>query len=182
MLSLHKLEKHSNLEATHQCDICKKVYKHAIFLKRHKKTHNQNRLSTQPPLVAAVQKEIKYNYCTACDKNFAYRKLFVDHKLEHDGKFECRICQKIFPTDRTLTVHKSVIHDNPVLQCKTCEYNTTRPDLMKRHTKFVHDGFRFECEFCDKRFAKKKAADTHRITHTEGQAPDRDGFVIVRIN
>ena len=92
-----------------------------------------------------------------CGKKFYCKLLYRLHKTSiHTGSFvECDICQKSFPSQRSLYAH-SLRHRNANrYNCECCERKFNNSNSLKRHMA-IHSGIReWKCELCSAAFYRK---------------------------
>lgn len=92
-----------------------------------------------------------------CGKAFYCRLLRRLHQTSiHTGQqVVCQICDKVFPSDRSLYTH-SLRHKNADrYKCDHCEKTFNNSNSLKRHLA-IHSGIReWKCEFCPSSFYRK---------------------------
>ena len=84
--------------------------------------------------------------------------------LKKPGKcsFKSYLCQKSFPTTKTLNKHFKVEHGG--LECDDCGKEFTSPLSLKKHS-YVHKLCPHHCCHCDKVFPFKSQRDFHENVH-----------------
>jgi hypothetical protein len=139
---------HFNPEAF-QCDICLKKFTNNQQIKKHKTAVHQ------------IVRESKFFECQVCHIRCKSRISLNGHKMVHqpkktceicqksysagsypyhikthemkkqEKKFECQVCQKKFFTKQLLNYHKKT-HEKP-FECDLCRHQIARKDIMKYH-------------------------------------------------
>lgn len=127
------LVKSKNMVPNYPCEICGKSFLMQHKLKRHIKTHEQNKLyvcdicdksyNDKDNLRAHKknQHEKKKWACATCGKRFISEEKMLAHEKRHtkSGKYPCQTCGKSFSTVKKLNDHK-IVHKSKSKQ--TCEF------------------------------------------------------------
>ena len=77
-------------------------------------------------------------------------------------KHLCNLCNKSFPSERTLFKHLNWIHN----QCENCGKLFKRKTDLYAHLKTHDPGKLYQCDQCDKLFKTKYHLDMHVIRHS----------------
>lgn len=132
------------------CDICRKMFTRIEILRRHLKTHMED-------------KDFK---CTYCSKAFDRKDVLNDHMRNHTGEkpFQCTICHKKFTRGFVLLRHMRT-HGEGLFKCKYCLKSFDRKDTYRDHLR-NHTGERpFKCKFCPKSFSRSFVLTKHEKGH-----------------
>ena len=149
-------------EERRKCEFCNKSVKF-YDMKRHiEEVHNSKPVEKMGHL------------CSQCGKSFD-----TEHKLdEHEKttlckigldmkKFECKDCDKFFPTHGRLRKHQRMVHGEKDVQCQHCTKTFTHQKLLNQHVKVKHEK-KLLCHHCDRKFGTKSVLDQHVKTIHEG--------------
>merc|ERR1719357_1278291 len=164
---------------SHNCDICSYTTQKRYLLRRHMKSHSDER-----PFV-----------CNVCERGFKTRAALQNHENVHSGRkpHKCNFCPASFTTSGELARHVRYrhTHEKPhkcpdcdysavelgklkrhmrthsgerPFQCPQCSYASPDTFKLKRHLR-VHTGDKpYECDYCSARFSQLDTLKDHRRT------------------
>jgi uncharacterized Zn-finger protein len=92
-----------------------------------------------------------------CGKRFYCKLLFRLHKTSiHTGiQVVCDVCQKVFPSARSLYAHSLRHRNENRYNCDFCERKFNNNNSLKRHMA-IHSGIReWKCDLCPAGFYRK---------------------------
>ncbi|CAH2083444.1 unnamed protein product [Euphydryas editha] len=106
-----------------QCDKCPATYSSPYTLTQHKRTHESGG---------------QLHYCTTCGVGYATKKSLLAHKrntMNHQRTlFECPICNRLCPTQRSLASHIQTVHSTTKeYTCPLCPARYTSRKSLVRH-------------------------------------------------
>lgn len=192
-LSFH-LKKHDmqNKNGFH-CKICNREFKLLVYLKHHKKIHNEDEKYSCSICLKKFHRKTNLNrhmlnhrqhkesqyLCYKCGvtaKNYASFKL---HMLKHSDvlAYSCDVCKKKFRTKGSLLSHAKVHTGVKKYRCSVCTKRYVNSSGLKYHMR-SHDAQKrikerpYQCRECDKTFETEKNLKIHFILHT-GDFPHR---------
>eukprot|EP00483_Globobulimina_turgida_P009755 UN09774 len=78
-----------------------------------------------------------------------------------DWTFDCRICNRQFKTNVTLSRHMRTHSNEKPFQCKNCNKRLARSDYLRNHIR-IHTGEKpFQCTKCLRQFSRKSNLNRH---------------------
>ena len=94
-----------------------------------------------------------------------------EHFIQHDGKYECSICNKVYSTKGSFNNHQAIHTDK--YKCQNCRYRFENKIRLKTHNCETIAAFRsevpknrpYECNQCDKKFTNKSNLGAHKNIH-----------------
>ncbi|KAL0808613.1 hypothetical protein ABMA28_013052 [Loxostege sticticalis] len=110
-------------------------------------------------------------YCPKCDIRLMSYHQKLKHLVEVHGEeplsFPCNMCDKVFETRRTLTIHRRKDHLKDYRYvCQCCGQKFFTRFALNNHMP-VHTGARdFKCKVCDKTYPRLKTLKDHLRIHT----------------
>lgn len=110
------------------CDLCSKFYNYKILLEKHMKIHCEKPFT-----------------CNICDFKTVHKAELKSHKMTHEPKYQCNICNKKVSSIRE-HMRSHVLKE----RCPICSKMVKYP---KDHKKF-HDEKRFKCNRCEEFFER----------------------------
>ncbi|GFV24549.1 zinc finger protein 26 [Trichonephila clavipes] len=137
--------------SANKCDICNKTFDFVSGLKKHIRTHTQE----------------KCFQCTVCDKSFAHAHTLNEHYRTHTNEkpFVCETCNTSFSTKSTLTKHYRTHTNEKPFVCKLCNTAFAARHSLERHSR-THKSPKFHvCNVCNKKFKLKCNLVRHAISH-----------------
>ena len=144
---------HADERPSFQCDMCKREFVSADNLKRHARSHTG---------------ECPFR-CSVCSCTFSRADYLRTHTRLHTGNkrlFECTICNKNFTRRINLHTHIDIHNNNPRFRCDTCDARFYKRALFKNHMR-THDGKRpYKCDICGSTFKTNSNLWTHKLIHT----------------
>lgn len=140
-----------------ECKWCGKTYTTVSSLRKHQRTHVENKLFR----------------CEICAELFADEYALKKHHIQHTAKekhFECTICAKTFACQSSLSAHNRW-HKNPqpAFQCNFCGKHFKWKSNLTAHLA-LHETQKFACELCHKIFESVDRLQVHRQKH---ENPDK---------
>lgn len=148
--------KDQELQYTFSCQVCSKVFKNELTLKKHQEIHEN-------PIL-----------CEICGKSYHCRTTLLSHiKNEHTkvGTFICAPCNKSFTSEVKYNYHlkKAKAHTNREAVphfCEVCGKTLLSSNALKRHM-IIHTGEKpYKCTICGAAFNQKSSLATHDRVHT----------------
>ena len=125
--------KSEHLKRGMQCKECDKILRTNSGYKMHTKTHLK----------------IFDNICSKCGKGYAVSQNLRKHeKVCRLMKPKCDVCDLLFRSNRTLTMHKRIVHKIDPYVCKICKKNYAEDVSFIRHFQRSHNTKRF-CNTCE---------------------------------
>ena len=132
----HELAVHEN-KVQYKCDICYMEFIHREDFNRHKRQ------------TACIAKK-----CSFCDKIFQTASSLHNHeKHMHNGvprRKTCVLCNKTFPDQDALILHRNTHTDDEKKLCKICGKGFLGSRRLYNHVLNVHSQQTFCCEVCGK--------------------------------
>ena len=161
-LNTHVRSRHSQ----RKCQICDKVLSFNAYRNHVRAVHGDK-----------SEKKFK---CDLCDFTTHTKKYICDHKFrEHSVKGsqlkakkkfnECPDCSQVFPSKRSLNIHKETFHDSGLSQydqfnCDDCNDVFTNPNHLLRHAQHTHQ----KIPFIFKNLAKYSCTQCNIVFMSEG--------------
>ncbi|XP_063544976.1 zinc finger protein 626-like [Cydia strobilella] len=150
-----------------KCDECGVTCRNSEALRYHKDNHKMEKN------IDNLNLEL---FCVECAMHFPSRSAYDTHRLalKHTPReqysFECQVCQKKFPRDRTLRQHIDVQHLGlRKHKCSVCGKVYARAANLRQHMSTVHEKRATRashvCDQCGKAFKAKKSLTEHLLTH-----------------
>ena len=131
------------------------------------KSSSQYRPATPPRLNKLLSSEdIAEGTMAERNREFLSRiAAFTERIYKPDGRVNyCKICNKVYTTDRSFTVHMGTMHCKKKFQCKNCDKTFGMPALLRRHQKFFCDEAT-KCDLCRKVFTSTAELQEHKLVH-----------------
>ena len=141
------------------CNQCEKKYNSRSARYTHKKK-----------IHSGIVPEYIVVHCDQCAFTTKRKDHLKDHIKNIHEKICCDLCGKDFSL-RSLTDHKSVVHEGITNHCNQCGSNFSTKGNLAAH-KAVHDeGRRYVCNQCGRGFLRKPTLDGHMKSkhNTEGR-------------
>ncbi|CAG9822322.1 unnamed protein product [Phaedon cochleariae] len=136
-------------EKPFECDVCQKTF----TTKRSSRLHRERCHKLKRDVECASNDEVKVE--GGCELEDIER----SHTLE--SPFQCKICQKTFTTNGSLTEHKRIHTGEKPFKCTICKSRFVSSSHLKRHIR-VHTGEKpFKCDVCQKTFTNKRGCRLH---------------------
>ncbi|XP_028168192.1 zinc finger protein 62 homolog isoform X2 [Ostrinia furnacalis] len=143
-------------EGDYPCETCGKVFK----AQYNRDLHNDR-----------VHMKRGRVYCPKCDIRLMSYHQKLKHLVEVHGEeplsFTCNVCDKVFETRRTLTIHRRKDHLKDYRYiCQCCGQKFFTRFALNNHMP-VHTGARdFKCKVCEKTYPRLKTLKDHIRIHT----------------
>lgn len=182
-----QLDKHSeyHVQRPFFCEKCNKSFKQTQNFIFHMDSHKANNVmkcescdfSTTFKLAfdQHAKSHLRQEYkCNECDKVFAARTWFLEHRNFHTGEkpFSCEECGKCFPYSRYLAAHKKSMHPHcyfkePTLhECTICKKRYSHKNSLRLHMKSHTGENTYLCDVCGKKLSSTDKLQLHRRIHT----------------
>ena len=167
-----------------QCEICDKIYRSEVTLKKHMETHAEGYVKSTYPCYKCKKSfasqyyllnHMKYDHdkverpkfkCDWCGATFTQKGHMMEHTNMHTGNkpHQCNICGKKFMYSASLRVHKAIHKDERKYECENCPATfKTRQGLMMHSD--MHKEHKFKCAYCGKTFWQKGGLIRHTRMH-----------------
>lgn len=149
-----------NVDKPHQCKHCGIRFQWMSHLRRHEKTHSNE----------------KY-MCNICHAGFSQFGYFKAHRRSHfaEKPYKCDKCDKRFVQSTHLKIHRMIHTGEKPYQCPICKARFTQHGNLKRHIR-THTGERpFKCTVCPASFTHSSDLTRHLRIHT-GERPYKCQF------
>jgi len=168
------------------CSVCKKAFRLAARLRKHKSVHTGvrpytcqdcgRRYRTCAYLKTHIRTvhtgEEKKFVCSICGKAFNRKIKLTSHMYVHTDEkaYSCETCGKAFKKKGQLVIHQATHSSEKPFLCRTCGKGFKRDIALKRHD-LIHTGEQpYECSVCGMRFNQSCSMRRHMLTHT-GEKP-----------
>ena len=150
------LRTHSN-ERAFQCEICGKAFKEELYAKRHALSHDTSDVKN------VKQKQIE---CPICNKTFTKAGLNIHMGVHSKDGFPCKQCNEVFKTRTESVLHAKKQHPK-LYKCDFCQTKTFKSrQLLDNHLRIHTKETPFQCEICGRQFKQSAHLHGHRITHS----------------
>ena len=146
---------HTDETKEHKCELCSKTFEISFNLRRHIKTVHQSqsvlcnlcnkslRKENLPYHIRSVHNQEKNYKCEYCEKEFFYKKTFIEHIASHHSndtreKYKCGLCKEAFTNKPNLDRHFRTRHQNnqnTKFNCTLCEKSFTQKLYMQNTLK-----------------------------------------------
>ena len=95
--------------------------------------------------------KVEWFKCSICVYKTRHRHALERHEMTHTGKkIDCDQCDRGFPSNYELRLHKQTVHEKKRLACKDCDKTFTTRNGLYCHKLAVHLKQRkYKCELCD---------------------------------
>ena len=142
----------------YKCKLCCKEFNYKSNLTRHVSVHHDGK---------------KAYKCEKCNKQFGYYHTLKNHfETTHgDLKLKCTVCNFVFTSSKSLSLHIGQYHDSiglenkkTVFECDICEKRFVLSNRLRRHFQTVHPHTKlrkFKCEHCEKQFRTEEHVRKH---------------------
>ncbi|XP_059609050.1 transcription factor grauzone-like [Phlebotomus argentipes] len=145
----HMAEHKSQLKPTIPCPICRKMFKHRVAMRNHKRCHdtsgdlqcqfcqhvsiNRRALGEH---VRSIHRRREVLQCSICDRVFKMRRSLREHMALHTGEvlYTCPYCSKEFNNNGNYFMHRKNAHPIEYLaeqEKRRAEQVFQKPELMK---------------------------------------------------
>ncbi|XP_033609530.1 gastrula zinc finger protein xLCGF3.1 isoform X1 [Cryptotermes secundus] len=176
---------------SHQCDVCAKVFLTTAGIRRHKKTHIQDRpyacgMCTKTyknsSQLGVHKKRVHFgnnsHICTVCGYAATYKGILREHLKRHFGEFNfhCELCGKGCYSNMELQRHSNLHTGERPFGCNVCGKKFISKCYLMRHKEDTHPGIQkdgstiafmgYSCEICGKVYKVKKSLQLHSGGHT----------------
>lgn len=135
----------------HECNVCRKIFKHVSFLKRHMKVHD-------PP---------ENLLCDVCNKTFTRSDLLQRHKTIHG--LQTQLADTKLHNGASVGVNISELppaeEKLSELKCSACNVYFNKWKLYVQHIESGHPDLGYSCMMCYRKFQKKSHLKRHMVTH-----------------
>ncbi|XP_062394862.1 zinc finger protein 271-like isoform X3 [Sardina pilchardus] len=145
----------SEVESSHPCLVCGKLFKGAIKLSAHMRVHRKTVVANKPP----------EHHCDQCDESFHSAQTWLEHTEMHKKEQSwCLSCSEGFKDAKSLDMH--LLHHDPKRhRCNLCFKSFKSPAELRYHYS-NHKAFKpYKCSFCDKDFPQLANLIKHHKTH-----------------
>lgn len=169
------------------CHFCGKCFGTSQSLKKHERNHRGER---------------PYR-CLECGKGFKRRAYLIGHKIVHQRRIQCTVCNKILPTIGELIQHRSSHLNKGKLQCPDCHLLFQYPAHLLRHlnshrkrenkapqperpkvqpqqslesVKEQNGTKQLQCSLCKEVFNDSQVLRKHCLTHISGSSSNQCPF------
>ena len=129
------------------------------------KNENVNLDVETEPELKKYGKEEKH-LCLICDTGYRTKMdLMIHIASEHDMKYECFECFKLFESDFALDEHTSYVHGadaKPIFECPTCKNEFKEEVSLAEHVNLIHSKMK-KCNFpfCNREYGKIRELNRH---------------------
>ncbi|XP_033156514.1 zinc finger protein 623 [Drosophila mauritiana] len=105
--------------------------------------------------------------CPDCERSFPLQQLLEIHRLNHtrSRSFQCLLCEKSFFSKYDLAKHNFVHTGERPFKCAICSKAFTRKALLHRHERTHTDVPKFICVYCEKPFLSRQEMEKHTERH-----------------
>lgn len=136
------------MEETHDCALCSSTFETFKMLLQHMNNHYRNYI------------------CDTCGVSFLNVTRLRNHKTTHAiGSFNCKICDKVFPTSAKRAYHEKFTHSKVRYNtnCPMCDESFQSYYKRNQHLVQVHNtaAASYKCNICDRTFLLKAQLTNH---------------------
>lgn len=105
--------------------------------------------------------------CPDCERSFPLQQLLDIHRLNHtrSRSFQCPHCEKSFFSKYDLAKHNFIHTGERPFKCAVCNKGFTRKALLHRHERTHTDVPKFICVYCEKPFLSRQEMEKHAERH-----------------
>ena len=129
---IHLHEKHSEVEASFECQFCPRNFRFSYQLRNHMRSKGEKHKKT-----TWVKPEQKTPTCSLCDKVLRSESSVYPHMRDvHATQFMCKLCGSNFDKQNQLRLHCKIEHNGKVYRCSDCSHTFARAKTLKRHVFF----------------------------------------------
>lgn len=182
---VHKLDKEDTMLEV-QCDLCKKMFPHKFYLKRHMKrmhlsmvfncTQCSRSFKDKIYLSSHIKRKHVKNYCRFCDEvlgelNPTQFQAHIEDERQKQAilnadkeKHICDICGYTTTQLPSLRIHLKTHQPKTKDQstpCDICYKIFKHPAGMKQHRDMIHGEKTVECEHCGQKFVSQARLNKH---------------------
>ena len=88
------------------------------------------------------------------------KELYLQRKPEEPS--ECKVCAKVFTTQRSMQRHHKSVHELYQVECEECGKKFGMKDTLNAHIKAVHRNFKYKCDICGIEKKTPKSIANHK--------------------
>ena len=108
--------------------------------------------------VAGSNKDEVKNQLTEAQRK--RKELYLQRKPEEPS--ECKVCAKVFTTQRSMQRHHKSVHELYQVECEECGKKFGMKDTLNSHIKAVHRNFKYKCDICGIERKTPKSIEDHK--------------------
>ncbi|XP_064079261.1 zinc finger protein 341-like isoform X2 [Macrobrachium nipponense] len=142
----------------YRCHTCSKVFSSLNTLGYHQYEHS---VYPQPKKPVGTS----FSRCPKCMNKYASNEALEHHLRTSSHHYPCKLCGKVFMSERLLRRHLRVHGTVNLYTCSICTKEFKSEYSLKLH-QLIHTGEKpFECQVCKTAFNRKDKLKRHMLTH-----------------
>ena len=182
-LVYHQETYHDHIDLKLPCQICEKTFKTNHNLDVHMKSVHRETEYPCDLCFSSFTRQSNLNHHYKICHDTVINKLFLNDDPSIFEYFECNECLKGFREKRTLNHHMKVVHlkhEQPVLNCEDCDFETIELKTLNHHIKMVHERSKLPLLACDE--CKFRTTEAKTLTHHKKTVHTKNNALVFKCN